>query len=148
MSRRPPRSTRTDTRFPYTPLFRSLAFLQPGMADLISLLGWFYSCVVFSKDKRNPVCLPLKLPMTSGIVDPNQIDLKTRRPDKAKGIKYIGNARETGDQLWQAKADATTHKLILGSTGYGTAVALIYLTVNILSCASSLLTPEGNGPQK
>src|SRR3546814_3187656 len=54
------------------------------LADLISLLGLFYFCVVFSKDKRNPVCLPLKLPMTSGIVDPNQIDLKTRRPDKAK----------------------------------------------------------------
>src|SRR3546814_2228722 len=38
----------------------ALAFLQPGMADLISLLGLFYFCVVFSKDKRNPVCLPLK----------------------------------------------------------------------------------------
>src|SRR3546814_19483491 len=28
MIRRPPRSTRTDTRFPYTTLFRSAAFLQ------------------------------------------------------------------------------------------------------------------------
>src|SRR3546814_10982472 len=30
MIRRPPRSTRTDTLFPYTTLFRSLAFQQPG----------------------------------------------------------------------------------------------------------------------
>src|SRR3546814_17296267 len=29
MIRRPPRSTRTDTLFPYTTLFRSLAFLAP-----------------------------------------------------------------------------------------------------------------------
>src|SRR3546814_14700938 len=32
MVRRPPRSTRTDTRFPYTTLFRSTAE-QPGRAD-------------------------------------------------------------------------------------------------------------------
>src|SRR3546814_15028390 len=32
MIRRPPRSTRTDTLFPYTPLFRSLSGL-PALAD-------------------------------------------------------------------------------------------------------------------
>src|SRR3546814_20436009 len=31
MIRRPPRSTRTDTLFPYTTLFRSAVFLQEGM---------------------------------------------------------------------------------------------------------------------
>src|SRR3546814_17782304 len=31
MKRRPPRSTRTDTRFPYTTLFRSM---QPASADI------------------------------------------------------------------------------------------------------------------
>src|SRR3546814_2971293 len=30
MIRRPPRSTRTDTLFPYTTLFRSIAFTPPG----------------------------------------------------------------------------------------------------------------------
>src|SRR3546814_9682445 len=30
MFRRPPRSTRTDTRFPYTTLFRSLAYPRAG----------------------------------------------------------------------------------------------------------------------
>src|SRR3546814_17439323 len=29
MIRRPPRSTRTDTLFPYTPLFRSYRFINP-----------------------------------------------------------------------------------------------------------------------
>src|SRR3546814_19960611 len=32
MIRRPPRSTRTDTLFPYTTLFRSLAVLLPSVA--------------------------------------------------------------------------------------------------------------------
>src|SRR3546814_11832427 len=30
MIRRPPRSTRTDTRFPYTTLFRSVSLLRPS----------------------------------------------------------------------------------------------------------------------
>src|SRR3546814_10856687 len=34
MIRRPPRSTRTDTRFPYTTLFRS--WLRPGTAATVS----------------------------------------------------------------------------------------------------------------
>src|SRR3546814_10422395 len=33
MIRRPPRSTRTDTRFPYTTLFRSLLHRRQGLSD-------------------------------------------------------------------------------------------------------------------
>src|SRR3546814_7026645 len=39
MIRRPPRSTRTDTLFPYTTLFRSLAQIADNAPDLI-LLDW------------------------------------------------------------------------------------------------------------
>src|SRR3546814_2339865 len=35
MMRRPPRSTRTDTLFPYTTLFRSLTELSPGMKVIV-----------------------------------------------------------------------------------------------------------------
>src|SRR3546814_6756880 len=38
MIRRPPRSTRTDTLFPYTTLFRSIVFL-PLLAAIIAGLG-------------------------------------------------------------------------------------------------------------
>src|SRR3546814_13351106 len=45
MIRRPPRSTRTDTLFPYTTLFRSLSAIDrlPGLhghADLLAVLGF------------------------------------------------------------------------------------------------------------
>src|SRR3546814_17965022 len=44
MVRRPPRSTRTDTRFPYTTLFRSFWFTdarrKPGMLVGVFLIGY------------------------------------------------------------------------------------------------------------
>src|SRR3546814_15662890 len=39
MLRRPPRSTRTDTRFPYTTLFRSLFRIDSDHATLDSIRG-------------------------------------------------------------------------------------------------------------
>src|SRR3546814_17831542 len=39
MIRRPPRSTRTDTLFPYTTLFRSRARLLPGVALPVAALA-------------------------------------------------------------------------------------------------------------
>src|SRR3546814_6340978 len=39
MIRRPPRSTRTDTLFPYPTLFRSLHALTRGAAALVDVLG-------------------------------------------------------------------------------------------------------------
>src|SRR3546814_8794045 len=44
MIRRPPRSTRTDTLFPYTTLFRSPASLAPAQASTLTCAGltaWF-----------------------------------------------------------------------------------------------------------
>src|SRR3546814_15144793 len=37
MIRRPPRSTRTDTRFPYTTLFRSLETLRVDLPDQVEI---------------------------------------------------------------------------------------------------------------
>src|SRR3546814_4667250 len=39
MRRRPPRSTRTDTLFPYTTLFRSLLSLPAGCVNSASVFG-------------------------------------------------------------------------------------------------------------
>src|SRR3546814_3967399 len=53
MIRRPPRSTRTDTLFPYTPLFRSKLKARLGGAGL------------FDRDRKQP--LPYQ-PRTIGVV--------------------------------------------------------------------------------
>src|SRR3546814_19482447 len=39
MIRRPPRSTRTDTLFPYTTLFRAALHLRDGADDLLDLVA-------------------------------------------------------------------------------------------------------------
>src|SRR3546814_10516781 len=41
MIRRPPRSTRTDTLFPYSTLFRSLEAPYTSLADLAAVRYWF-----------------------------------------------------------------------------------------------------------
>src|SRR3546814_9147413 len=41
MIRRPPRSTRTDTLFPYTTLFRSLSVIVPNNRKIAALLNDF-----------------------------------------------------------------------------------------------------------
>src|SRR3546814_9941934 len=40
MIRRPPRSTRTDTLFPYTTLFRSLSLRRIHVAGLVTVAAW------------------------------------------------------------------------------------------------------------
>src|SRR3546814_9276667 len=67
MIRRPPRSTRTDTLFPYTTLFRSAPWSSPRKTDraLASLRG---SCCLHSS-RRSPGPLPLlpnMLPLSTG----------------------------------------------------------------------------------
>src|SRR3546814_6487148 len=42
MSRRPPRSTRTDTRFPYTTLFRSYGTLNPAQVRMLAHVARTY----------------------------------------------------------------------------------------------------------
>src|SRR3546814_11624187 len=40
MRRRPPRSTRTDTPFPYTPLFRSVRVIRDELLSCDAVLVW------------------------------------------------------------------------------------------------------------
>src|SRR3546814_9811773 len=76
MIRRPPRSTRTDTLFPYTTLFRSLPIL---VAHLV----------------------PDGVAQDAGIVDDrvDAAEFGDRILDDARGILRIGDVAEVGDGL-------------------------------------------------
>src|SRR3546814_3516054 len=52
MIRRPPRSTRTDTLFPYTTLFRSVVWLSHGARLPRTDLGVFTRRSVFQRTRR------------------------------------------------------------------------------------------------
>src|SRR3546814_21202686 len=52
MIRRPPRSTRTDTLFPYTTLFRSVHWLQHGLERMVRLDRHDRESDVFRGERR------------------------------------------------------------------------------------------------
>src|SRR3546814_6789422 len=45
MLRRPPRSTRTDTLFPYTTLFRSTLLVAAALFRSVGLVTWFHAAL-------------------------------------------------------------------------------------------------------
>src|SRR3546814_12451234 len=69
MIRRPPRSTRTDTLFPYTTLFRSQRL--SGNSDILCLIVWenrrsSYRKRQMSVTKSSPAASPRKMPRPLG----------------------------------------------------------------------------------
>src|SRR3546814_9661344 len=76
MIRLPPRSTRTDTLFPYTTLFRS---------TLATAAAW-------SPDPKNPP-LYLDLPTKNGVIQPDVLAKWTANAPLAFVDQYIGNLK-------------------------------------------------------
>ena len=83
-------------------------------SDLI----FFFMVLYFFWQITRQMKLPFKLPKSAQRPDPNYI-----RPDGSKGmsdgILYLGNDRETGEEIWFTNNDARTHCLYLGTTGSG-----------------------------
>src|SRR3546814_13562760 len=84
MIRRPPRSTRTDTLFPYTTLFRSQRL--SGNSDILCLIVWenrrsSYRKRQMSVTKSSPAASPRKMPRPLG-----------RRPNGMKIDNVLGKA--------------------------------------------------------
>src|SRR3546814_2186320 len=67
MIRRPPRSTRTDTLFPYTTLFRSLAAFYDQANNRLRLRFPLCGPSVFWLDRG--VCTPLQFPSGMSLID-------------------------------------------------------------------------------
>src|SRR3546814_18635014 len=99
MIRRPPRSTRTDTLFPYTTLFRSagldaavdeglaVGLLEPHEQRLRTLvLGGDRLAVVVAEQRRHAHCLSGSVPVAAGPCE----HVEPGRP--APGHREIGRA--------------------------------------------------------
>src|SRR3546814_20832634 len=86
MIRRPPRSTRTDTLFPYTTLFRSLAAFYDQANNRLRLRFPLCGPSVFWLDRG--VCTPLQFP--SGM---SLIDRKDRTMQNIAEFRIIGRVR-------------------------------------------------------
>src|SRR3546814_5098225 len=80
MIRRPPRSTRTDTLFPYTTLFRSNAVGQIQPVDALT------SCYITDPTPGNPLCAAVTRDPTTGYILNAFVDDRNLALIKQQGI--------------------------------------------------------------
>lgn len=127
--------------------FACTAFFVPEISDVIFLLSipffWFAM-----KQKESA---PLKMPIQTGFLDPNQPHPATGMPSKAEGIFFLGNDIKTGKEIWVTNSDARQHFLVVGTTGAGKAQpldALVhtpngFVTMGSLNIGDLVTTPDG-----
>src|SRR3546814_8142371 len=90
MIRRPPRSTRTDTRFPYTTLFRSaftydsIPLVQSG--DLAAA-HWYVGANIFVR--QNPDVLKYIIPKEGATMYQEDMCVLKNAPNKENAIKFL-----------------------------------------------------------
>src|SRR3546814_8251020 len=92
MIRRPPRSTRTDTLFPYTTLFRSergIWEITESGSDMLKVIRPGYVVTVFETDAG--VALWATAEAAAGVIQPSSVNLIYVSP-----VYPIGTAREYG----------------------------------------------------
>lgn len=87
--------------------------------------------------------LPLRVPKSSGLMDPNERSLKDGKPTKAEGIIYLGNDQETDEEVWLTDSQARTHMLVMGTTGSGKTEMLLSTVSNALIHGSGLIYVDG-----
>lgn len=113
----------------------------PEIADLLLVVG----ISVFFYTYTRKTTLPFRMPQASDSPDYNDPIPGTNKPNKARGICYLGNDKRTLEELWFTNDDMRTHILIFGSTGSGKTEALVSFAFNALVQASGFIYVDGKG---
>lgn len=85
--------------------------------------------------------LCFKLPMSSKWKDKNNEG--PGRSGDAEGILYVGNNKDTDEQLWFTNSDVRTHILYLGTTGSGKTEGLKSMATNAMCWSSGFVYVDG-----
>lgn len=107
------------------------------VADLL----FFICCLYFWWLTRRDRALAFKMPMTSKFIDSN--NKGPGRSGVSEGILYVGNVKDTKEEIWFTNSDARTHVLYLGTTGAGKTEGLKSMVTNALSWSSGFIYVDG-----
>ena len=110
-------------------------FTYPAFADLLFVMSTGFFLYTFTRK----LSLPFRMPMSSGVVDYNDLHPGTNKPNRARGITFFGNDTKTKEELWFTNEDMRTHVLIFGSTGSGKTEMLISISYSSLLQGSGFI---------
>ncbi len=107
------------------------------VADIVLLTGLGYVWWLATRDRS----IAFKLPMGSPFTDKN--DKGPGRDGTPGGILYLGNIKDTNEEMWFTNADARTHILYLGTTGAGKTEGLKSMVTNAMTWGSGFVYVDG-----
>ncbi|HRQ60398.1 MAG TPA: TraM recognition domain-containing protein [Alphaproteobacteria bacterium] len=108
-----------------------------AFADIIMIVGVFFLLWL----RGRSLTLAFKMPMGGKFKDPNNEG--PGRSGKAEGIMYMGNVKDTDEEVWFTNSDIRTHILYLGTTGSGKTVGLKGMATNALAWGSGFVFIDG-----
>lgn len=106
-------------------------------ADLILLIYCLYFWWLRTRDRS----LAFKMPMGAQWKDKR--NQGPGRSGKGEGILYLGNVKDTDEEVWFTNSDARTHCLYLGTTGSGKTEGLKSMVSNALTWSSGFIYVDG-----
>ncbi len=132
---------KSDYSFSIFVMASAAVYMEPVFTQLADLILFFGICY-FIWLWRSKTELPFKMPKTANKIDPNNV-----KPGgaigKSEGILYIGNERDTNQEIWFNNTDARTHILYLGTTGSGKTEGLKAISGNAFCWASGFIYVDG-----
>lgn len=108
-----------------------------AFGDILLVLGFLFFWWLSARDRS----IAFKLPMGAKYKDKNNEG--PGRSGKAEGILYLGNAEDSGEEVWFTNSDARTHILYLGTTGAGKTEGLKSMVTNTLAWGSGFVYVDG-----
>lgn len=120
-----------------------LMFIEPYVyygSDIFFIVGLLYFWALKVRGHK----LPSKLPLSAakmGMKDPNNDGPGKNK--QAEGILYLGNTKDTKEEIWFSSSDIKTHILYLGTTGAGKTEGLKSLVSNALCWGSGYVYVDG-----
>lgn len=121
--------------------FAVASYMIPGLADILLVIG----IGIFSYAYTRKPTLPYRMPMHAHTPDYNDPLPGSSKPRQSRGIYFLGNDKNSNEELWFNNDDMRTHVLIFGSTGSGKTEALVSMAYNALLQGSGFIYVDGKG---